>query len=228
MMKKILYIEDEIFLARVVSDGLRSGGYAVQTVNDGKLALSAFQEFEPDLCVLDIMLPSKDGYAIAKDFKELRPAVPVIFLSAKVMTEDVVRGFRSGGDDYLKKPFSMDELMIRIESLLRRYQHFPVNSNDSGIYRFAGCELDTVRQKLTTSKGIQNLSFKESALLEMMIIRKNDVLERQEALLKIWGDDTYYNTRSMDVFLSHLRKLLKDEQGVEIINLRSVGYKLIC
>jgi len=230
MSVKVLYVEDEPFLSHIVSDGLKSSGYTVQVIADGKLVNDAYTAMAPDICVLDIMLPSKDGFTIARELKAIEPELPIIFLSAKVQTEDVVKGFKSGGNDYLKKPFSMEELLVRIEALLERFGKASAGQDTvpNGIYYFGGCELNTVQQKLKTSTGEHSLSFKESALLEMMILRKNDVLERQEALLKIWGDDNYYNTRSMDVFMTHIRKLLKDEPGIQIMNLRSIGYKLIC
>lgn len=230
MSLKVLYVEDEPFLSQIVSDGLKSSGYSVQVVADGNAVLDAYFSFKPDICILDIMLPSKDGYTLAKELRGIQPDLPIIFLSAKVLTEDVVKGFKSGGNDYLKKPFSMEELLVRMEALLSRFgkETTSYTVENSKIYSFGNCQLDTVQQKLTTSSGEHSLSFKESALLEMMILRKNDVLERQEALLKIWGDDTYYNTRSMDVFMTHIRKLIKDEPGIQIMNLRSIGYKLIC
>jgi len=230
MSLKVLYVEDEPFLSHIVSDGLKSSGYTVQVVADGNLVMDAYQASKPDICILDIMLPSKDGYTLAKELKAVQPDLPIIFLSAKVLTEDVVKGFKSGGNDYLKKPFSMEELLVRMEALLHRFgsESAPAATESSKVYSFGNCQLDTVHQILTTSSGEHSLSFKESALLEMMILRKNNVLERQEALIKIWGDDNYYNTRSMDVFMTHLRKLLKDEPGIQIMNLRSVGYKLIC
>lgn len=230
MSLKVLYVEDEPFLSHIVSDGLKSSGYIVQVVGDGNLVMDVYHTFKPDICILDIMLPSKDGYTLAMELKALQPGLPIIFLSAKVMTEDVVKGFKSGGNDYLKKPFSMEELLVRLEALLHRFGSPVVTqtTTESGIYNFGDCQLDTVQQKLKTSAGEHALSFKESALLEMMILKKNDVLERQEALIKIWGDDNYYNTRSMDVFMTHLRKLLKDEPAIQIMNLRGIGYKLIC
>lgn len=230
MSFKVLYVEDEPFLSRIVSDGLTSSGYNVKLIADGSLVMDAYLSFKPDICILDIMLPSKDGYTLAKELREIQPDLPIIFLSAKVLTEDVVKGFKSGGNDYLKKPFSMEELLVRIEALLHRFGKEIVSqtTQNSKIYAFGNCELDTIQQKLKTSSGEFSLSFKESALLEMMILKKNDVMERQDALLKIWGDDSYYNTRSMDVFMTHIRKLLKDEPGIQIMNLRSIGYKLIC
>jgi len=230
MSYKVLYVEDEPFLARIVSDGLKSSGYTVKLVTDGGLAMDECRTLQPDICILDIMLPSKDGYEIANELRAADPHLPIIFLSAKALTEDIVKGFKSGGNDYLKKPFSMDELLIRMEALLKR----PVSPKETvanetaTVYNFGNCTLDTVRQKLKTSIGEFALSFKEMALLEMMILHKNTILERQNVLLKIWGEDSYYNTRSMDVFMTHLRKLLKNEPGIQIMNIRSIGYKFIC
>ncbi|QHS63391.1 response regulator transcription factor [Chitinophaga agri] len=230
MSNKVLYVEDEPFLSRIVSDGLKASGYEVNLITDGKKALPAFESFRPDICVLDIMLPSKDGYTIAEEIRMIDDTVPIIFLSAKSLTEDVVKGFKTGGNDYLRKPFSMDELLVRIEALLQRFagKREAMAEQKETRFTFGTCTLDTVQQVLTTSKGLHTLSFKESALLEMLIRRKNDILERQEALLRIWNDDSYYNTRSMDVFMTHIRKLLKDEPGIQILSIRSVGYKLVC
>ncbi|WP_295795552.1 response regulator transcription factor [Mucilaginibacter sp.] len=230
MNLKVLYVEDEPFLSRIVSDGLKSSGYYVQAVADGNLVMDAYASFKPDICILDIMLPSKDGYTLAKELRKFQPDLPIIFLSAKVLTADVVEGFKSGGNDYLKKPFSMDELLVRMEALLHRFKKQPdaITNENPKVYSFGNCRLDTVQQRLTTSSGEHSLSFKECALLKMMILKKNDVLGRQEALLKIWGEDSYYNTRSMDVFMTHIRKILKDEPGIQIMNLRGLGFKLIC
>lgn len=230
MSYKVLYIEDEPFLARIVSDGLISSGYTVRQVADGNIALDEYQSMQPDICILDIMLPSKDGYQIATELRVIEPDLPIIFLSAKTLTEDIVKGFKSGGNDYLKKPFSMDELLVRMEALLHRFNKTTKNEQDKpkNNYEFGNCQLDVIQQKLKTSTGTYALSFKEMALLEMMILHQNTVLERQAVLLKIWGEDSYYNTRSMDVFMTHLRKLLKDEPGIQIMNIRSIGYKFIC
>lgn len=230
MSSKILYVEDEPFLARIVGDGLQNSGYQVQVVADGNEVMDAYRALKPDLCLLDIMLPGRDGYTLAKELRQQAPDLPIIFLSAKVLPADVVEGFRSGGNDYLKKPFSMDELLVRIEALLHRFKGAaPAKAEDRpSVYSFGNCQLNTVQQRLKTAGGEYSLSFKECALLEMMLQRRNAVLERQEALLKIWGDDSYYNTRSMDVFMTHLRKLLRDEPGVQIMNIRGLGFKLIC
>lgn len=230
MSYKILYAEDEPFLSRIVSDGLKSSGYEVEIVTDGGQVIDTFHRFQPDICVLDIMLPSKDGYMVTEEIRKVDHEVPIIFVSAKSLAKDVVKGFKTGGNDYLKKPFSMDELLVRIEALLMRFGNPKVIEPVTKItvYHFGNCILDTVHQTLKTISGTHSLSFKEVALLELLIQRKNNVLERQEALLKIWSDDSYYNTRSMDVFMTHLRKLLRDNTEVQIINIRGIGYKLIC
>jgi len=227
MSYKVLYVEDEPFISQIVSEGLQSSGFIVKTIADGNLVMDALNAFSPDICVMDIMLPSIDGYTLTTAIRKINADLPIIFVSAKSLTEDVVRGFKTGGNDYLKKPFSMDELIVRIESLLVRFNTPPANGADK-IYQFAGCQFDATNQQLNTPVGTYLLSFKEAALLELLLQRKNDVLERQEVLLKIWNEDTYYNTRSLDVFMAHLRKLLKDDPEVQILSLRGVGYKLIC
>ncbi|MCJ8153887.1 response regulator transcription factor [Chryseobacterium sp. SSA4.19] len=229
MKYKILYAEDELTLAEIISDGLRSSGYEVEAAADGRTALQLFESGSPDLCVLDIMMPLKDGYTLAEDIRRLNSTVPIIFLSAKSLPEDVIKGFRSGGNDYLKKPFNMGELLIRIEALLTRFgnplkQYAPSSNRKI----FGDCTLDTVSQELITPHGQYRISYKETAILELLLEHRNALLPRQAALLKIWGDDSYYNARSMDVFMSHLRKMLKDDPKVELMSIRGAGYKLLC
>ncbi len=228
MTINILYAEDEPFLSHVVSDGLITNGYQVKVVNDGNEVMKMFESFKPDLCILDIMLPSKDGYMIAAELRAGNPHLPIIFLSAKNMPADVVKGFKAGGNDYLKKPFSMDELLIRIEALLQRFGKEVTSPESGDILKFGNCTLDALNQKLKTPNEAYSLSYKESALLKMLIVRKNAVLKRQDALLSIWGDDNFYNNRSMDVFMSHIRKLLSEQPDIKIMSLRGIGYKLLC
>lgn len=229
MTYKILYAEDENTLAEIISDGLRSSGYIVTLAKDGQQAFDLFQSSAPDLCILDIMMPLKDGYTLAEDIRKLDKKIPIIFLSAKSLGEDVVKGFKSGGNDYLKKPFTMGELLVRIESLLTRFGDLEAQqSSSSSRTTFAGCELNTVNQELKTPKSLYKISYKETAILELLLENRNEVLHKQAALMKIWGDDSYYNSRSMDVFMSHLRKMLKDDNGIELMSIRGVGYKLIC
>jgi DNA-binding response OmpR family regulator len=230
MNESLLYVEDEPFLARIVQDGLRQSGYAVTWVADGEQALTIFRTQPFSLCLLDIMLPTRTGYSLAEIIRAEAPAVPIIFLSAKALSEDVVRGFRSGGNDYLRKPFSMDELLVRIEAQLRPRALTPTGpvATSPTFHYFGACSLDTVQQQLQTPLGVQQVSYKETALLELLLQHRNQVLERKRALLAIWGADTYYNARSMDVFISHLRKLLRADPAVELLTIRGLGYKLLC
>lgn len=225
MKYKVLYAEDETTLAQIISDGLQQSGYEVMLAVDGVQALKAFQETPPDICVLDIMMPAKDGYTLAEDIRKLDTGVPIIFLSAKSLADDVIKGFKSGGNDYLRKPFNMGELLVRMESLLSRFGK--AVKEETG-YVFGSCKLDPVTQELQTSDGRYTLSYKEAALLEILLQNKNTLVPRQVPLQQIWGDDSYYNARSMDVFMSHLRKMLKDQPGVQLMSIRGAGYKLIC
>jgi DNA-binding response OmpR family regulator len=229
MKYKILYAEDEPFLSRIVSDNLVSKGYEVITAADGEAALKLYQSANPDLCIIDIMMPLKDGYHVTEDIRKLGKNIPVIFVSAKSLDEDVVRGFKSGGNDYLRKPFSMVELLARVESLLSRFNNVQQNYESFPLwYEFGKSKLDTVNQQLKTPLNTYDLSYKEAMLLEMLLKNKNAVLERQDALLKIWGDDNVYNANSMNVFMTHLRKMLKDDPDVQVLSLRNLGYKLVC
>jgi DNA-binding response OmpR family regulator len=228
MKYKVLYAEDEPTLAQIISDGLRSSGYNVEVAADGKEALRLFEAAPPDICVLDIMMPLKDGYTLAEDIRKLDSGIPIIFLSAKSLAEDVIKGFKSGGNDYLRKPFNMGELLVRMEALLQR---FPTkgNKNEAEITQltFGLCLLDPVSQQLTTPLNNYKLSYKETALLQLLIKHRNNLLARQVPLMEIWGDDSFYNARSMDVFMSHLRKMLKDDTSIELMSIRGAGYKLI-
>jgi len=229
MSYTILYAEDEPFLARIVSDNLSDKGYDVLLAEDGNLALQMFKEAKPNLCLLDIMMPLKDGYTLAEDIRRMDASIPIIFLSAKSLPEDVVKGFKSGGNDYLKKPFSIAELLVRVEALLIRFggSRSIDSSEKQTLYEFGGCKLDSVNQRLETPTARYDLSYKEMELLKMLLQHKNEVLERQDALIKIWGHDSHYNANSMNVFMTHLRKLLKDDDRVQIISVRGIGYKLV-
>lgn len=228
MKYKVLYAEDDPVLAQIISDGLESSGYEVLSATNGRDALEIYENEQPDICVLDIMMPLMDGYMLAEDIRKSNPGIPILFLSAKSMTEDVIKGFESGGNDYLKKPFNMGELLVRMQSLLTRFGHARIADNKQTVYEFGHCRLDTLNQELYTSKIKYDLSYKEVILLEMLLLHKNTILPRQEPLLKIWGNDSHYNSRSMDVFMAHLRRMLKGEQGIQIMSIRGIGYKLLC
>lgn len=217
-------------MAQIVCDGLTKNGYQVEYVADGAAAVEAFARFAPDLAVVDIMLPVLDGYAVAEQIRRTGSQVPIIFLSAKGSVTDVVNGFHRGGNDYLRKPFSLDELFVRIESLLIRFgaRQDEVGAASAQIWQIGSCRFDFLHQKLSTPLGEHHLSYKEARLLHLLLEHRLSILERRKALLEIWGNDDYYNTRSMDVFISHLRKLLQADASIQILTVRGVGYKLLC
>lgn len=223
---RVLLAEDEPFLGKIVKESLESRGFAVLWVQDGLKAFSAFRTFDPDICVLDVMMPVKDGFTLTEEIRGINERVPIIFLTARSMTEDVVKGFEQGGNDYLKKPFSMEELIVRMNALLNRVAKRhpePVEGVVSiGRYRFNR----TLQELELDGKSIR-LSFRESALLAMLIQRKNEVLDRKTALTYLWGEDSVFNARSMDVFITKLRKHLRMDSRIEIVNVRGIGYKLI-
>lgn len=224
---KILYAEDEEALGMIVCDSLESRGFYVDFHTDGKSALEAFYKETHDILVLDIMMPKMDGFSLAREVRKTNKHVPIIFLTAKSLTADVVKGFELGGNDYLKKPFSMEELIVRIKSLLRRCSinaesELKQTQYDIGIYKF-----DTISQILSFNGCEKQLTHRESELLRLLCENKNQVLDRKATLLDLWDDDNFFNARSMDVFITKLRKYLKEDSNVQIINIRTVGYKML-
>ena len=220
---KILYVEDEPFLGRIVKESLESRDFHVAMITDGGDAVDLFVKEKPDICVLDIMLPKKDGYSIAKDIRQVNGAVPIIFVTAKNQTDDVIRGFESGGNDYIRKPFSMEELIIRINNLLKLSAHRNHKSPENifvGKYVFS-----PLRFELKLGESVRKLSHRESTLLQMLIASKNATLLRKDILLKLWGDDSFFNSRNLDVYIKKLRDYLKDDTAVEIITIKGVGYQ---
>ncbi len=232
-MPKVLLVEDEQQLGRIVKDSLEVRGFEMKHAIDGKEGLAFYKEWKPDLVVLDIMMPGMDGLSLAKEIRAGDKKTPLIFLTARSQTKDVVKGFESGGNDYLKKPFSMDELIVRIKELLRRNDDDP---NKEGLFKIGSYYFDYKKQLLykpdeeEEGKRIKEhaLSYREAELLVRLYRQKNSVSERKEVLQEIWGDDNFFNARSMDVFISKLRRYLKEDPSVQIINIRGVGYKLIC
>lgn len=226
-MIKLLYVEDEPNLAKIVCDTLSSRHIEVKYISQGHLALSAFQSFKPDICVLDVMLPHVDGYTVSKQIRAQDATVPIIFLTAKSLTEDVIDGFNAGGNDYLRKPFSMEELMVRIKNLLKlTNKSISIESNQEelniGEYRFY-----TGRQELVLHDKIKRLSHRETELLSMLADKKNESVLRKQILDKIWGNDSQFNSRNLDVYITKLRDYLKEDEKVQIITLKGVGYRLV-
>lgn len=224
---KVLLLEDEPQLAKIVSESLRSREFEVCHAGSGLQGLDAIRSDSFDVCIVDVMLPLMDGFTFVQELRKTDTHTPVLFLTAKSMTEDVVRGFEMGGNDYLRKPFSLEELVLRIRELLRRNggiaeTHIP-DTVMIGAYTFA-----PHRQKLWHQEElIGKLSHRENELLRLLVQQQNQVLDRKATLLKLWGDDNFFNGRSMDVFISKLRKYLKKDPTVQILNIRGVGYKLI-
>lgn len=228
-MSKVLLIEDEWQLGQIVKDSLEMRGFEMLYAADGKEGLRLYQEHQPDVVVLDIMMPNMDGFTVTTEIRKLDKTTPIIFLTAKSQTTDVVKGFELGGNDYLKKPFSMDELIVRIKALLERFKNtsgtVPAASNDSitiGQYHF-----NYTKQTLTRNNHTEFLSHREAEILRRLSENLNQVMERKTVLMDLWGDDSFFNARSMDVFITKLRRYLKDDPRVQIVNIRGVGYKLI-
>ena len=223
---RILLAEDDENLGLLLKEYLQAKGYETALFTDGDHAYKGFVNDHFDLCLLDIMMPVKDGFTLAKEIRELNSDIPIVFLTAKSMKEDVIEGFRTGADDYITKPFSMEELLFRIEAILRRTKSAgPENKEELQIGKYI---FDTKKQELRLGDKVQKLTTKESELLRLLYNHKNQILERNFALRTIWMDDNYFNARSMDVYITKLRKYLKDDPAVEIINIHGKGYRLVC
>lgn len=223
--QRILLCEDDESLGMLLRDYLQAKGYEAELYLDGEEGYKAFTKSSFDLCVLDVMMPRKDGFTLAQDIRLLHPDVPIIFLTARNLKEDIYEGFRIGADDYMTKPFSMDELVFRMEAILRRVKG--TKSPVAAQYRLGKLIFDTQRQVLTSDTEQVKLTTKESELLSLLCVHADDVLLREMALKTIWIDDNYFNARSMDVYITKLRKLLKIDPEVEINNVHGKGYKLI-
>ncbi len=226
-MIRILLAEDDENLGALLKDYLNAKGFSTTLYTDGEKASGAFVQNAFDLCLMDVMMPVMDGFTAAKIIREKDPRVPIIFLTAKNLKEDVLEGFKLGADDYITKPFSMEELLFRIEAVLRRTMSDNSASQDQIVYNIGNYCFDTQKQTLQINDTSYRLTTKESELLHLLCNNANQVLERNYALKTIWGDDSYFNARSMDVYITKLRKYLKDDPSVEILNVHGKGFKLI-
>ncbi|HEX8516373.1 MAG TPA: response regulator transcription factor [Bacteroidia bacterium] len=224
---KILLVEDDSNLGTLLREYLEAKGFHTTLAVNGKEGFDVFSRDKFNICILDVMMPVKDGYTLAKEIRAIDANVPIVFLTAKSMKEDTIEGFNAGADDYITKPFSMEELLARIKAILRRTE-IKVNANDSqsefsiGSYKF-----DYQHQTLSLKDSQQKLTTKEADLLKLLCLHGNDILDRNFALKAIWNDDNYFNGRSMDVYIAKLRKYLKDDSSVEIINVHGKGFKLL-
>lgn len=224
--KRILLCEDDESLGMLLTEYLQAKGYDADLQPDGEAGFRAFVKKKYDLCVLDVMMPKKDGFTLAKEIREINSVTPIIFLTAKNLKEDIVGGFRIGADDYITKPFSMEELVLRMEAVLRRSFSGPVK--EKSVYQLGRYSFD-VKHQLLTLDGTSSvkLTTKECELLSLLAAHSNDILQRELALKTIWINDNYFNARSMDVYITKLRKLLRDDPEIEINNVHGKGYRLI-
>lgn len=223
---RLFLCEDDENLGMLLREYLQAKGFDTDLYPDGEAGYKGFVKEKYDLCVLDVMMPKKDGITLVKEIRSINPDVPIIFLTAKNMKDDILEGFKAGADDYITKPFSMEEMVMRIEAIIRRVRGKKVKEKQ--FYQFANMSFDTQKQTLQLSTGGPiKLTTKEAELLSLLCAHANDILERNVALRHIWVDDNYFNARSMDVYITKLRKLFKAEPSIEIINIHGKGYKLI-
>ena len=223
---KILLCEDDTNLGMVLKNYLELNDYEVILERDGRLGLAAFQREKFDICLLDVMMPHVDGFTLAEEIRDVDPDIPLFFLSAKTMKEDIIQGYKLGADDYITKPFDSEVLLMKIKAILKRNEEENrINDNiefDLGVYHF-----NPKLRELSHQGKTQTLSPKENELLKMLAEHKNDLLPRERALKKIWGSDTYFNGRSMDVYIAKLRKYLKEDEQIEIVNIHGNGFRLV-
>jgi len=228
MKKKVLYIEDEPYLARIVKDTLELRGYEVMHKKEGTKIMELVSSFLPDICLLDVMLPNIDGFALANHIRNINPKLPVIFLTAKTQTDDLVKGFSSGGTDYLRKPFSMEELIVRIENQLK------IMSRDPSMLQSLPEEVALKQFKfypgrfeLHTATEVIKLSNRESQILSVLCANMNSAIDRRELLQIVWGDDSFFNSRNLDVYVRKLRGYFSGADGIEIVTLKGKGYHFV-
>ncbi len=226
MKQRILYIEDELILGQLVKDALEKHGFEVLKVINGSDGLAMFKKYRPHLCLFDIMLPGKDGYTVAEQVRAIDVHVPIIFLTAKVQATDLVQGFKAGCNDYVRKPFHMEELLLRVENWLAvKYGIETPQQNNYIIGIFA---FDPHKQLLSGKERQIRLSHKETELLNVLCNYKNTIVSRDYILQKVWGSDSVYNSRTLDVYINRIRKYFKDDSHINLITLKGIGYRFIC
>ena len=222
---KILLVEDDPNLGQLLQEYLTLKNFTTDLARDGEIGLQFYIKNKYDACILDVMMPKKDGFTLAKEIRMENGEIPIIFLTARSMKEDTLEGLRIEADDYLTKPFSMEELLLRLKAILKRTKA-KENDEESKVFYIGMYEFDTIHQSLKINGGSIRLTSKETDLLKLLCININQVLERSAALNLIWRDDTYFNARSMDVFIAKLRKYLKEDPSIEIVNIHGTGYRL--
>jgi len=223
---KILYAEDELFLGKIVKETLEGRGFEVVMETNGAAVLDAFKKEQPDICVLDVMMPNRNGFEVAEDIRAINDDVPIIFLTAKTQTEDLVRGFKTGGNDYIRKPFSMEELIVRMENALRvkKDNTNPIITDTIAIGKYV---FHLNRQVLVYQAEERKLSYRESELLKYIWQNRNNIIDRRDILQVIWGNDSFFNSRNLDVYITKLRSYLKADESIEILTIKGVGYRFV-
>lgn len=224
---KILLAEDDKNLGEILKTYLDAKGFFSTLCVNGEETINTFQKGNFDFCILDIMMPVKDGFTVAKEIRKKDKKIPILFLTAKSMQEDILRGFQMGADDYITKPFSMEVLMMRINAIIRRSLSTEKSIRTDNLYKIGDFIFDNIRQSLSVNNIEVKLTSKESELLKLLCENANDVLDRSTALKEIWHDDSYFNARSMDVYVTKLRKYLRDDPNIELINVHGTGFKLV-
>ncbi len=223
---KILLCEDDTNLGMVLKNYLELNDYDIILERDGRLGLAAFQREKFDICLLDVMMPNMDGFTLAEEIRDIDPDVPLFFLSAKTMKEDIIQGYKLGADDYITKPFDSEVLLLKIKAILKRSEE-ENRISDNIEFDLASYHFNPKLRELKKGDTVQTLSPKENELLKMLAEHKNDLLPRERALKKIWGSDTYFNGRSMDVYIAKLRKYLREDTTIEIVNIHGNGFRLV-
>ncbi len=224
---KILYVEDELFLGKIVRESLETRNFEVIMETDGSPVKDTFLQTRPDVCVFDVMLPNKDGFTVAGEIREIDSHVPIIFLTAKTQTNDLVKGFSLGANDYIRKPFSMEELIVRIENALRYRHQVAKTDNLEDQLRIGKYLFHLRRQVLVCGQDEKKLSFRESELLKMLYQNRDKIVERKDILNLLWGSDSFFNSRNLDVYITKLRNYLKLDDSVEILTIKGIGYRFI-
>jgi DNA-binding response OmpR family regulator len=227
MMVTVLYAEDEVFLGKIVKETLESRGYAVRMETDGRDVMEAFHQLKPDICILDIMLPGKSGLEIAAEIRQADKKVPILFLTAKTQTEDVVKGFAQGGNDYLRKPFSMEELIVRMQNLLQLAGNHTAAVADQDNITIGRYKFNLPRQTLVGGAEDRKLSYRESELLRFLFENRDNIIDRRDILMKLWGNDNFFNSRNLDVYITKLRGYLREDPSLEILTIKGVGYRFV-
>ncbi|MFN7295242.1 MAG: response regulator transcription factor [Bacteroidota bacterium] len=224
---RVLLVEDDPNLGNLLLEYLQAKEYDTTLAVNGKEGLTQFKNNVFDVCIFDVMMPVMDGFTLAREVRKLDAETPIVFLTAKSMKEDTIEGFNAGGDDYLTKPFSMEELLLRLKAILRRTKNQTLTNSDQNNFSIGEYKFDFNLQKLDVNGKAQKLTTREAELLKLLCINVNDVLDRTFALKSIWHDDNYFNGRSMDVYIAKLRKYLKEDSNLEIVNVHGKGFKLL-